>query len=163
MGRGVVKNLALIDVYLEGVEADTATAPEYTVSVFGDSDCQSTTFENLFISTNAKGMIHNTYGNITMRNIVFVTSAEGSGYLSNSGADENGGSYTIENALVVGTDEFHYYGGTPVLMNTAVYDSAEALLAALDTDSFTEWDSLFTYSEGAIFFNGAKVLENVIA
>lgn len=158
MGRGVVRNLALIDVYVEGVETDTAPAPQYTVSVFGDADCQSTTFENLFISTNAKGMIHNTYGNITMKNIVFVTSAEGSGYLSNSGANSNGGSYTIENALVVGTDEFRYYGGTPVLVNTAVYDSAETLLAALDADSFAGWGSSFSFADGKLLFGGVTVL-----
>ena len=159
MGRGVVRNLALIDVYVEGVETDTAPAPQYTVSVFGDADCQSTTFENLFISTNAKGMIHNTYGNITMKNIVFVTSAEGSGYLSNSGADSNGGSYAIENALVVGTDEFRYYGGTPVLVNTAVYDTAEALLAVLDADSFAGWGSSFSFADGKLLFDGVVVLE----
>lgn len=162
MGRGVVKNLALIDVYVEGVETDTEPAPQYSVSVFGNVDCKGTTFENLFVSTNAKGMIRNVYGNITMKNIIFVSSAEGSGYLSNAGGSD-GGSYSVENALIVGTDEIRYYGGTPDLVNTAVYDSAEALLAALDADSFTEWGSLFTYSDGAIFFNGAKVLENVIA
>ncbi len=158
MGRGVVRNLALVDVYLEGVEADTAPAPQYTVSVFGDADCQSTTFDNLFISTNAKGMIHNTYGNITMKNIVFVTSAEGSGYLSNSGGSANGGSYTIENALVVGTDEFRFYDGTPVLMNTAVYDSADALLATLDADSFAGWGGIFSFADGKLLFGGVTVL-----
>ena len=158
MGRGVVRNLALIDVDVEGVDADTAPAPQYTVSVFGDADCQSTTFENLFISTNAKGMIHNTYGNITMKNIVFVTSAEGSGYLSNSGGSANGGSYTIENALVVGTDEFRFYDGTPVLMNTAVYDSAEALLATLDADSFAGWGGIFSFADGKLLFGGVTVL-----
>ena len=162
MGSGIVRNLALIDVYVEGVDADTASVPQYTVSVFGDADCKGATFENLFISTNAKGMIHNVYGNITMKNIIFVSSAEDSGYLSNSGGSD-GGSYSVENALIVGTDEIRYYGGTPVLMNTSVYDSVTELLVALNADSFTEWDSLFTYSDGAIFFNGAKVLENSIA
>ena len=103
-------------------------------------------------------MIHNTYGNITMKNIIFVSSAEDSGYLSNSGGND-GGSYSVENALIVGTDEFHYYGGTPVLVNTAVYDTAEALLAALDADSFAGWGSSFSFADGELLFGGVTVLE----
>ena len=158
MGRGVVKNLALIDVYVEGVETDTAPAAQYSVSVFGDADCQSTTFENLFISTNAKGMIRNVYGNVTIKNVVFVSSYQGSGYLSDSGANENNGSYTIENTIVVGKGEFGYYGGTPALINTAVHASVDALLAAIDADTFAGWSSSFSFADGELLFGGVVVL-----
>ena len=153
MGKGVVRNLALVDV-----EVGTDSKLGYACAVFGNADCQSTTFENLFVSTNARSMFRNAFRNINVKNVVFVSTAQEGGCLSDIGNNDNSGSYTIENAFVVGEKLYNYYGGTPVLMNTSVYDSVTALLAALNADSFTEWDSLFTYSEGAIFFNGKMVL-----
>ena len=154
MGKGVVRNLALVDV-----EVGTDSGLGYACAVFGNADCQSTTFENLFVSTNARSMFRNAFRNINVKNVVFVSTAQEGGYLSDSGNNDNSGSYTIENTIVVGKGEFGYYGGTPTLINTAVYASVDALLAAIDADTFAGWSSSFSFADGELLFGGVAVLD----
>ena len=154
MGKGVVRNLALVDV-----EVGTDSGLGYACAVFGNADCQSTTFENLFVSTNARSMFRNAFRNINVKNVVFVSTAQEGGYLSESGNNDNSGSYTIENTIVVGKGEFGYYGGTPTLINTAVYASVDALLAAIDADTFAGWSSSFSFADGELLFGGVAVLD----
>lgn len=155
MGKGVVRNLALVDV-----EVGTDSELGYACAVFGKADCQSTTFENLFVSTNARSMFRNAFRNINVKNVVFVSTAQEGGYLSDSGNNDNSGSYTIENALVVGKALYSYYGGTPVYRGAYVYETEAALLSALNANSFAEWGGLFSFENGAILFNGKTVLRN---
>ena len=154
MGKCVVRNLALVDV-----EVETDSELGYACAVFGNADCQSTTFENLFVSTNARSMFRNAFRNINVKNVVFVSTAQEGGYLSESGNNDNSGSYTIENTIVVGKGEFGYYGGTPTLINTAVYASVDALLAAIDADTFAGWSSSFSFADGELLFGGVAVLD----
>ena len=153
MGKGVVRNLALVDV-----EVGTDSGLGYACAVFGNADCQSTTFENLFVSTNARSMFRNAFRNINVKNVVFVSTAQEGGYLSDSGNNDNSGSYTIENAFVVGEELYCYYGGTPVCRDAYVYETEAALLSELTANSFAEWGGLFSFENGAILFNGKMVL-----
>lgn len=156
MGKGVVRNLALVDV-----EVGTDSTLGYACAVFGNADCQSTTFENLFVSTNARSMFRNAFRNINVKNVVFVSTAQEGGYLSDSGNNNDSGSYTIENAFVVGEALYSYYGGTtPVSRDAYVYETEAALLSALNANSFAEWGGLFSFENGAILFNGKTVLSN---
>lgn len=151
MGQSTVRNLALIDV-------EVANGG---IAVFGDADCQSTSFENIFISTNAKTMFRNAYGNVTVKNVVFVSTYQDGGYLSDSGSNQNNGSYTIENTIVVGKGEFRYYGGTPTQINTAVYETVATMFEALAVENgFEQWSDLFAYRDGVIYFNEIAVLQN---
>ena len=153
MGKGVVRNLALVDV-----EVGTDSGLGYACAVFGNADCQSTTFENLFVSTNARSMFRNAFRNINVKNVVFVSTAQEGGYLSDSGNNDNSGSYTIENTFVVGEELYCYYGGTPVCRDAYVYETEAALLSELTANSFAEWGGLFSFENGAILFNGKMVL-----
>lgn len=150
MGQSIVRNLALIDVEI----ADNGPA------VFVASDCQSTRFENVFVSSNAKAMFNCAYGNITVKNVVFVSSYADGGYLFDQGNNTNG-SCSLENVILVGKSQFSYYGGTVAQNNTAVYESVAKMFEALSAGNlFEKWDGSFNYKEGAIYFGNVKVIEN---
>lgn len=158
LGSGTIRNLALVNVTVETSEWDTGK-DAYAKAVFGSSDCQSTTFENLFISTNAKAMINMAYRVINVKNVVFVTS-HSEGCLSVSGNNNNSGSYTLENVAVVGSALYGYYGGTPTQINASVYASVNDLFAAMSETYFEAWSDMFSYSDGQLLFNGTAVLNN---
>lgn len=158
LGSGTIRNLALVNVTVETSEWD-ADKDAYAKAVFGSSDCQSTTFENLFISTNAKAMINMAYRVINVKNVVFVTS-HSEGCLSVSGNNNNSGSYTLENVAVVGSALYGYYGGTPTQINASVYASVNDLFAAMSETYFEAWSDMFSYSDGQLLFNGTAVLNN---
>ena len=158
LGSGTIRNLALVNVTVETSEWD-ADKDAYAKAVFGSSDCQSTTFENLFISTNAKAMINMAYRVINVKNVVFVTS-HSEGCLSVSGNNNNSGSYTLENVAVVGSALYGYYGGTPTQINASVYASEDDLFAEMSETYFEAWSDMFSYSDGQLLFNGTAVLNN---
>ena len=157
IGAATIRNLALVNAE---VEVRELTGYGYAVGVFGRADCQSATFENIFVSTNARGLFRQAFGNVTLRNVLFVTS-DASGYLFSTGNNNNNGSLTIENAIVVGAELFDYYGGTPLQVNTAVYESESALFEALVSGSgFAEWSDLFVYKDGTVCFGDNVVLRD---
>lgn len=158
IGSGTIRNLALVNVTVEESDWDS-NGIFYAKAVFGSADSQSTTFENLFVSTNAQAMINMAYRVINVKNVVFVTS-HSEGYLSISGNNNNSGSYTLENVAVVGSALYRYYGGTPTQINASVYASEDDLFAEMSETYFEDWSDMFSYSDGQLLFNGTAVLNN---
>ena len=150
MGQSIVRNIALIDVNV----IDSGTA------VFGDADCQSTRFENVFVSANTKAMFRRAFGNISVKNVVFVSSYADGGYVFEEGNNNGNGSCSFENVMLVGKNLFSYYGGTVAQSNTAVYESIAKMFEALSAENILQnWGDI-TYKDGAIYFGNSIVIQN---
>ena len=159
LGKCVIRNLALVNV-------TTDNASSAADGVLSNSDAKSAALENIFISTNAKMIYGYHFSKTSLKNVVFVTSGADSRVFQ-EGNNGDGGTCVMTNVIVCGpyTNEakmyYSYYGGTPVLTGMQRFVSSDDMLDALESDNtLTAWDSPITYSDGAIYFNGVKVIEN---
>ncbi|MGI6768795.1 MAG: Ig-like domain-containing protein [Bacilli bacterium] len=147
LGQSVIRNLALVNVI--GDENGT---------VFGKADCQGTTFENVFVSSNTLRMFGKAFLKVSLRNVMFISSNP-QAEIFDEGNNANNGSLTFTNVILVGSKLYRYYGGNPVPINTRVFASKEAMFTALASEKLLDsWESQITYEEGKLFFFGKEVL-----
>lgn len=155
----VVKNVAFTEVTAVG---------RYGIILVGESQDFGGALENVVITVkdiNLSGSGAHTCAYIvanlaggTLENCLFV----GVGTISTGGS--SGSAANVMSVATTRQDQggFHWTGVETFTKQT-VYASVEAMFTALQTeDLLQDWGDI-TYSDGAIFFNGAKVLENSIA
>ena len=85
LGQSVIRNLALVNVI--GDENGT---------VFGDADCQGTTFENVFVSSNTLRIFGKAFLKVSLRNVMFISSNP-QAEIFDEGNNANNGSLTFTN------------------------------------------------------------------
>ena len=154
-----VKNIAFTEVTAVG---------RYGTILVGESQDFGGALENVVITVkdiNLSGSGAHTCAYIvanlaggTFENCLFV----GVGTISTGGS--SGSAANVMSVATTRQDQggFHWTGVETFTKQT-VYASVEAMFTALQTENLLQdWGDI-TYSDGAIFFNGAKVLENVIA
>lgn len=155
----VVKNVAFTEVTAVG---------RYGIILVGESQDFGGALENVVITVkdiNLSGSGAHTCAYIvanlaggTFENCLFV----GVGTISTGGS--SGSAANVMSVATTRQDQggFHWTGVETFTKQT-VYASVEAMFTALQTENLLQdWGDI-TYSDGAIFFNGAKVLENSIA
>lgn len=155
----VVKNIAFTEVTAVG---------RYGTILVGESQDFGGALENVVITVkdiNLSGSGAHTCAYIvanlaggTFENCLFV----GVGTISTGGS--SGSAANVMSVATTRQDQggFHWTGVETFTKQT-VYASVEAMFTALQTENLLQdWGDI-TYSDGAIFFNGAKVLENSIA
>ena len=155
----VVRNIAFTDVTVNG---------RYGAVLVGETCAFDGLLENVVITVkdiNLSGSGAHTCAYIvanlaggTFENCLFV----GVGTISTGGS--SGSAANVMSVATTRQDQggFHWTDVETFTKQT-VYASVEAMFTALQTENLLQdWGDI-TYSDGAIFFNGAKVLENVIA
>ena len=155
----VVKNIAFTEVTAVG---------RYGTILVGESQDFGGALENVVITVkdiNLSGSGAHTCAYIvanlaggTLENCLFV----GVGTISTGGS--SGSAANVMSVATTRQDQggFHWTGVETFTKQT-VYASVEAMFTALQTENLLQdWGDI-TYSEGAIFFNGEKVLENITA
>lgn len=155
----VVKNIAFTEVTAVG---------RYGTILVGESQDFGGALENVVITVkdiNLSGSGAHTCAYIvanlaggTFENCLFV----GVGTISTGGS--SGSAANVMSVATTRQDQggFHWTGVETFTKQT-VYASVEAMFTALQTENLLQdWGDI-TYSEGAIFFNGVKVLENITA
>ena len=155
----VVKNIAFTEVtavgrygtILVGESQDFGGALENVVITVKDIDLSGSGAHTCaYIVANLAGG--------TLENCLFV----GVGTISTGGS--SGSAANVMSVATTRQDQggFHWTDVETFTKQT-VYASVEAMFTALQTENLLQdWGDI-TYSDGAIFFNGVKVLENVIA
>ena len=146
-----VKNVAFTNVSMNG---------EYKYVLSGESRPFYGTIENVVITAADGITLDRVVARLsggTMKNCLFVGFAM---------INTDTGDTTISNIMSV-TVETRWGGfnwtGNPTYDVQPNYADVNAMFAALETENkLQDWGDI-TYSEGAIFFNGAKVLENITA
>lgn len=155
----VVKNIAFTEVTAVG---------RYGIILVGESQDFGGALENVVITvkdTDLSGSGAHTCAYIvanlaggTFENCLFV----GVGTISTGGS--SGSAANVMSVATTRQDQggFHWTGVETFTKQT-VYASVEAMFTALQTENLLQdWGDI-TYSDGAIFFNGEKVLENITA
>lgn len=155
----VVKNIAFTEVTAVG---------RYGTILVGESQDFGGALENVVITVkdiDLSGNLAHTCAYIvanlaggTFENCLFV----GVGTISTG--ESSGSAANVMSVATTRQDQggFHWTNVETFTKQTA-YASVEAMFTALQTENLLQdWGDI-TYSDGAIFFNGAKVLENVIA
>ena len=153
----VVKNIAFTEVTAVG---------RYGTILVGESQDFGGALENVVITVkdiNLSGSGAHTCAYIvanlaggTLENCLFV----GVGTISTGGS--SGSAANVMSVATTRQDQggFHWTGVETFTKQT-VYASVEAMFTALQTENLLQdWGDI-TYLEGAIFFNGEKVLENI--
>lgn len=144
IGSGTVKNIAFIDV---------VSTENYALA----QEIHGSTFENVFVSTNARSMVDSCWDSPVFKNVIFVSALE-NGRLFTQGST---GVLKLNNVFVVGSSLYGYWGATADNTNAAFYTDAEALLTAIGAaDELNKWaGSSFSIADGKLLFNGKVVLQ----
>ena len=145
MGAGTVKNVAFTNTVGENTRK----------AVLANTEVHGATIENVFVSGNAKNLTGGLWDGAVLKNVIFV-STDAAASITTTGSTT---AVTMTNVFVVGAKLYDYLNATPVLTNTNVFASTDALIAALgaagELDKWT--DSGFSVEDGKLLFFGRVV------
>ena len=144
LGAGVVKNVAFTNTI--------GNRP-----VLANSELHGTTIENIFVSGEAKYLTFGLWDGAKLKNIVFASS-DADASINTTGSNS---AVTMTNVFVVGAAVHGYLDPAPVLTNTNVFASTDALLAAFGAEGeMDKWtDSGFSLEDGKLMFFDRVVIE----
>ena len=152
-----VRNVAFTNMQIES---------KYKCLFVGESKMMSGTIENVLVTSSSEDVrvIWNLAGNGEIKNMLAVIE---NGYINNN-RNNLAGAFNktkVSDIMSVTNNASQNYGGfswtdDEMYKSQPNYATVSDMLDALESDNaLAAWDSPITYSDGAIYFNGVKVIE----